>query len=55
LIFDVLVFDFCVDCTLIQIRMPPPCLGQHTDSVLMDELGKTVAELKRLRDVGAIA
>ena len=33
---------------------PPPRLGADTDEVLMMLLGKTDAELARLRSVGAI-
>jgi crotonobetainyl-CoA:carnitine CoA-transferase CaiB-like acyl-CoA transferase len=40
--------------TPIQYERPPPRLGQHTDEVLMDELGLDANELKRLRDLGII-
>lgn len=33
---------------------PPPLLGQHTDCVLTELLGKTAAEIQALRDSGAI-
>jgi len=32
----------------------PPLLGQHTDMVLKDVLGKTDDEIRSLRDAGAI-
>lgn len=34
---------------------PPPTLGQHTEAVLRDVLGKTDAEITALRAAGAIA
>jgi formyl-CoA transferase len=33
----------------------PPWLGEHTDSVLIEELGLTAAEVERLRSEGVIA
>ncbi len=36
------------------VRMAPPTLGQHTDSVLQSELGLTAADLRALRQCGAI-
>lgn len=36
------------------VRMPPPTLGQHTDRVLMGELGFTAAQCQELRLAGAI-
>ena len=33
-----------------QIRSPAPCLGQHTDAVLSQQLGLSVTDLKQLRD-----
>ena len=35
-------------------RRPPPMLGQHTDSVLKDMLGKTDAEIAALREAGVL-
>lgn len=36
------------------IRRPPPLLGQHTDEVLADVLGRTPDEIARLRRIGAV-
>jgi crotonobetainyl-CoA:carnitine CoA-transferase CaiB-like acyl-CoA transferase len=35
-------------------RMPPPLLGEHTDAVLGDRLGLSVAALAELRAKGVI-
>ncbi len=35
-------------------ELPPPLLGQHTDEVLRDLLGRSDADIARLRDAGAI-
>jgi crotonobetainyl-CoA:carnitine CoA-transferase CaiB-like acyl-CoA transferase len=40
--------------TPIQYELPPPRLGQHTDEVLLEELGLDTAELERLRASGVI-
>jgi crotonobetainyl-CoA:carnitine CoA-transferase CaiB-like acyl-CoA transferase len=32
------------------VRLPPPCLGEHTDAVLGDVLGLDAPELARLRE-----
>jgi crotonobetainyl-CoA:carnitine CoA-transferase CaiB-like acyl-CoA transferase len=40
--------------TPIQYELPPPRLGQHTDEVLLEELGLDAAELERLRASGVI-
>jgi crotonobetainyl-CoA:carnitine CoA-transferase CaiB-like acyl-CoA transferase len=40
--------------TPIQYELPPPRLGQHTDEVLMEELGLNDAELERLRNLRII-
>ena len=40
--------------TPIRYDMPPPLLGEHTDDVLRDLLGKTDAEIAALREKGAI-
>ena len=40
--------------TPVQLRRPPPLLGQHTDEVL-DELGVDAAQRQQLRDRGVIA
>lgn len=37
------------------IRTPPPMLGQHTDEVLREILGMSEAEIKSLRQEGAVA
>jgi crotonobetainyl-CoA:carnitine CoA-transferase CaiB-like acyl-CoA transferase len=37
-----------------QIRSPAPTLGQHTEAILMTELGLSGDEMKRLRDGGII-
>ncbi|MBC7501531.1 MAG: CoA transferase [Herminiimonas sp.] len=37
-----------------QYDMPPPLLGQHTDEVLRDVLGRSASELAGLRDKGII-
>jgi crotonobetainyl-CoA:carnitine CoA-transferase CaiB-like acyl-CoA transferase len=42
-----------LSATPVQLRRPPPLLGQHTDEVLR-EVGIAEAELKRLRDSGVI-
>ena len=36
------------------ISRPPPLLGQHTESVLQEDLGCTSQELERLRSSGVI-
>jgi crotonobetainyl-CoA:carnitine CoA-transferase CaiB-like acyl-CoA transferase len=36
------------------IRMAPPTLGQHTDSVLRDDLGLSTPEIESFRERGAI-
>nr|CAG4649319.1 EOG090X05UC [Scapholeberis mucronata]SVE93605.1 EOG090X05UC [Scapholeberis mucronata] len=38
-----------------RIRLPPPELGQHTESVLRDRLGYSVSEIHQLRDGGVIS
>jgi formyl-CoA transferase len=35
-------------------ELPPPLLGQHTDEVLRALLGRSDADIARLRDIGAI-
>ena len=32
------------------VRMPPPCLGEHTDAVMSEVLGLEAAEIARLRE-----
>ena len=40
--------------TPLEYRLPPPLLGEHTNEVLSGLLGKTEAEIARLRSEGAI-
>jgi len=40
--------------TPLEHRTPPPLLGEHTDAVLREVLGKDAAEIARLRANGAI-
>ena len=40
--------------TLAEIRTAPPLLGQHTDAILKHDAGLSDAEIRRLRDAGAI-
>lgn len=40
--------------TPVGVRAPAPCLGEHTDEVLR-EFGKTDAQIRGLRDAGAVA
>jgi formyl-CoA transferase len=40
--------------TPLQHEMPPPTLGQHTDQVLRELLGKSEAEISRLRSAAII-
>ena len=35
-------------------RRPPPLLGEHTDEVLRDVLGKSAAEIARLKADGVV-
>ena len=37
------------------IRSPPPTLGQHTEEVLSGMLGLSSAEVRELRESGAVA
>lgn len=37
------------------IRTPPPLLGQHTDEVLRDVVGMSVAEIRDLKSEGVVA
>ena len=36
------------------VRTAPPTLGQDTDRILGDDSGLSAAEIKQLRDVGAV-
>jgi succinate--hydroxymethylglutarate CoA-transferase len=36
------------------VRTPPPTLGQHTDEVLMKDLGFARAEIEELRAKGIV-
>ena len=40
--------------TPLEHKVPPPLLGEHTEEVLKDLLGKDAAEIARLRERGAI-
>ena len=40
--------------TPLEYRLPPPLLGEHTEAVLKDLLGKSEAEIAALRAAGAI-
>ena len=40
--------------TPLEHEAPPPTLGQHTDEVLRDLLGKNAAEIARLRSEGIV-
>ncbi len=40
--------------TRIEYRLAPPLLGEHTDEVLRGLLGKSDAEIARLRAAGVI-
>ena len=42
-----------LSATPVQVRRPPPLLGQHTDEVLA-EIGIDAAARQHLRDIGAI-
>jgi len=37
------------------IRTPPPILGEHTNEILVDLLGKTIAQVEQLRSDGVVA
>ena len=37
------------------IRSPPPLLGQHTDEILREILGMSVAQIENLRQEGVVA
>ena len=40
--------------TPVQYALAPPLLGEHTDAVLSDLLGKDAEQIKRLRDAGVV-
>ena len=40
--------------TPLEHRTPPPLLGEHTEEILRQLLGKSVDEIARLRASGAI-
>jgi crotonobetainyl-CoA:carnitine CoA-transferase CaiB-like acyl-CoA transferase len=40
--------------TPVDYRVPPPLLGEHTDSVLGERLGLDAAKLAALREKGVI-
>lgn len=37
-----------------QVTRPPPVLGEHTDEVLLDDLGYSKERIAELRKMGAI-
>ncbi len=43
-----------LDGTPVRYRRPPPTLGQHTEQVLVDLLGYSVAEVAALREQGVV-
>jgi formyl-CoA transferase len=40
--------------TPVEVRMPPPLLGEHTDEVLRSDLNLTIQEIAHLRSKGVI-
>ena len=40
--------------TPVEIRRPPPLLGEHTDEILTEQLGCTVEEVDTLRRDGVV-
>jgi formyl-CoA transferase len=44
-----------LSATPLEIRTPPPALGQHTDAILKSDLGLPEEDIARLRRDGAIA
>ncbi len=36
------------------VRLPPPLLGEHTDEVLRDVLGRSAEQIAQLRQAGAL-
>lgn len=40
--------------TPVEVRMPPPLLGQHTDEVLRDELGMSTSQINELHQRGIV-
>lgn len=40
--------------TPVEYNTPPPLLGQHTDEILADKLGKTPAEIAAMRKAGTV-
>jgi formyl-CoA transferase len=41
--------------TPVEIRSAPPALGQHTDTILQDDVGLSADEIAALRVAGVIA
>ncbi len=44
-----------LDDTPLEIKRPPPCLGQHTDEVLTQVLGLSAAQIAQLREARVVA
>jgi crotonobetainyl-CoA:carnitine CoA-transferase CaiB-like acyl-CoA transferase len=40
--------------TTLEHKTPPPLLGEHTEAVLREILGKSDGEIARLRDSGVL-
>jgi crotonobetainyl-CoA:carnitine CoA-transferase CaiB-like acyl-CoA transferase len=40
--------------TPLEHKVPPPTLGQHTDEILRDVLGKDTAAIAKLRESGIV-
>jgi formyl-CoA transferase len=47
-------FPYKLSATPAEVRLPPPCLGQHTDEVLTGVLGYSAADVAHLRESRAI-
>jgi crotonobetainyl-CoA:carnitine CoA-transferase CaiB-like acyl-CoA transferase len=47
-------FPYKLSATPAAVRLPPPCLGEHTDEVLVNVLGYTAVECAELHRTGAV-